>query len=312
MTAKPPSDDSQLPQLRRFRFLPDDPKVAREIGPDGRLLDPTEASHDAPGTTEDDSQVHLRESEQLLAALETPPAPTPPTSQDDIRAVRSAAPSTAERRSGADEPRPPVAAASSQRAGRAKSWPFLAAGVVLAVLIAGVVWLVTRPGDEQGTDQEGAAHEPSASELPAAEWAEDMCTELSEFQTTAMPLRAETAKASASSAATEQNVDQLRRQASELLTDLAAELQEVGMPTDSTDAAGVHTTVLSAVNAAASSANPSISPSPADSDITPAEAATEVLSALDRPLVVFQQAVSDLAEESRDEISSAPACGSLL
>lgn len=217
MTAKPPSDDSQLPKLRRFRFLPDDPKVAREIGPDGRLLNAVEAEHDAPTThgadpneqlgshkdvadadfdahedrhpqgnlashedfSDDGFGAHqsrqsrdnlaghdgyrvdqdarataaarrqpgsdddLRESEQLLAALESPLGRgriTPPTSQDDVRAVPPSTADSGARGADVGDSRSPVAAGSApnQRAGRAKSWPFLAAGVVLAVIIAGV------------------------------------------------------------------------------------------------------------------------------------------------------------------------------
>ncbi|WP_106849679.1 hypothetical protein [Blastococcus sp. Marseille-P5729] len=54
MSAQPPSDDSQLPQLRRFRFDPDSGKVPREVDPAAAQPQSpaTEPATDRDGTRE--------------------------------------------------------------------------------------------------------------------------------------------------------------------------------------------------------------------------------------------------------------------
>lgn len=359
-----PSDEPALPKLRRFRFDPADPQVAREVFHDGAVAAshppaPTERpagpaddpAHepddlDAPADDPDDHDDplhHLREADRLIAALDrTVPAsrtstgPTRPASAPMPRtSTRGATPRPAETagspldsRRGA-EPAPHTvaarhaelassatassAAASSAaasdptaRAGRSRraAWPYLVAGFAAALVIGLVAWLLLAPAPQAG--DRGAPVVEGAAEPAVDSWATGVCTLISEYRTAALPLRAAAAQLSATAADGAAATD-LRREAGQLLSTLADDLQAVGRPESSASVSAAHTTIIGALNVAAAAVT-SGAGSPTGA---PADAAT-ILTTLDRPTTVFQEAVSAMPAAEREAVSEQQACTTLL
>lgn len=333
MPAMPPSDEPRLPALRRFRFDPQDPALAREVDVDGNPVTelpasagtPAEPSSARPRTTEPEGPKHaetrsaadeLLESDRLLAELDgsAPRATTDRPSGDDSRrrarppqdgtGPRTGAPTAARTESTpAVRPGPPRGAETGrERTERRRSaWPYVAAGLAAALVIGLAAWLVLRPAD----DPKGGDAQSDGSGSGISEWAAGMCAELADFRTAAMPLRAEVAKATATDAGGG-TVDELQRQAAELLSTLGTDLQAVGIPSGSKDASTAHTTIISAVNAAAASAKSG------GGSAVGTGAASAILSALDRPAAIFQETVADLPTGERAAVAADETCTLLL
>lgn len=285
----------------------------------------------------------LRESDRLLAALDNPGSsagdgartaastdsksgprtgPTTPTETDprtgptalgphpDPSTLTETGPRTGPTSVAETGPRtgrsdlPAGRAGSAQTRRRRSPWALAALGVVAALLIGLVAWFVLAPEDEPAGSAGSAGPEPDVS---VGEWAAEVCGELTEFQTAALPIRAEAAKASASDSAGAVS-DDLRRQSAKLLGTLADDLQAVGLPSQSEAAATGHTTIISAVNAAATSAE-AAGGSTAGSQ---QDATAAVLSALDRPVTIFRTTVAALPAGDRDAVTAEAGCVPLL
>lgn len=314
------NDDPQLPKLRRFRFDSEDDEVPREIPavpPSSPVTDSAARSH-----SDDD----LVDPDRLLGAADVasprsyPAAPSPSTRREE-RSPSTTPPAAApppvgapDRRFDQGAPTPGASHAGTQRGaapssppsssgGRPRT-PLLIAGVVALAVIAAVVWLVVRPGSDESKDPE--AQREQKSEVSTSQWAEGVCSRLTTFQTDVMPVKAAAAKAADGSPA-EEEVTELRRQAGVLLSALAADLQQVDVP-DDRPLETVQNTLVSSVTQAAESAqatgNGAIG--------SPAEMASEIATALDRPKVTFAEQVSSLDEAKRDELGSVGQCQGLL
>lgn len=182
-------------------------------------------------------------------------------------------------------------------------WILAVVGIVIALIIGLIAWIVLVPTDEPAESREQTRGANSA----VSDWADGICGELDVFQTASLPLRAEVAKANVSGSDSA-DVSDLQRQSSELLSTLAADLQTIEMPSDSEEASTAHTTIISAVNAAATSAKVSGGSAVG----TPEDATAAILDALDRPVAVFQQTLDDLSASDRAGVGAVPSCQALI
>lgn len=341
MPAQPPSDDSQLPQLRRFRLESDG--KAHEVGREG-----AEPVHDAPRTD-------LPVAPQAMPAPRSGPALDDPdqllAAADAVVREREAAPLVRERQAAPLATRPtsgaiaPPAAATGNRPSpglvrgpltgptaaplepstgsvpaaerpRRSPTPMIIAAIAAIAAIALVAWLVLRSTpDEQADDPppadqtSGQAQQGEQGEaVPVDQWADAVCTGLSRFQTNAMPLKAAATQLSDATPAEAANeLVELRREAGTLLGDLAAEIQAIGMPSDE-DIAAVHTDIVLVANEAAAS----VKQNSTGAVGSPSDSASAVTAALEQPLATFVARADALPDAAYEQIAGAPACQGML
>lgn len=382
MPAIPPSNEPSLPQLRRFRFSPDNPNVAHEVDAEGNPIAPAprpakpvdpraegeplgtrqqpdtqppvaspslpdrtpsaerfeaaerpstvdrpSVSGRAPSAERSAAEEDLREVDEMLAELapKTGPsrvAPADPRSSGPTRlsaAEPSRTPKTGPPHTPATGPTrtpttgPPRTSAtesthltSPEPVQRRSPWPFALTGLAAALVVGLVAWLVLAPGGDDGNGRGTEQAAPGGS-AEVSEWAAGICQALTEFQTAAMPLRAEAAKAKAADSG-EAAVTDLQRETSALLTTLATDLQSTGLPAGSEAAAAAHKTMVSATNAAATSAKGGGGSSVGATD----DALAALLGALDRPVTIFQEVVADLSGNEHAAVTAEPSCDPLL
>ena len=273
---------------------------------------------DSPGSRRLDSRGvqsrGLDSPEPVSAESRRAPVTGPVSGQ---QAGRGRAPHTGPTPAAAPAPQPGTEPSSTRRS----TWPFAIAGVAAALVIGLVAWFVLMPDDKESSAG------GSSSEQSVSDWAAGICSELTDYQTAAMPLRAEIAKATGLNL-TGKQLAALERQSSELLSSLASDVQDVGMPPSGTKAADAHTTIISALSAAAkagtgsssggSTSGGSTSESAgsddpdADLDDEATPNLTAILSALDRPGDIFKEAVAGLPTDEREEVTEQAECTPLL
>ncbi|WP_134322738.1 hypothetical protein [Cumulibacter soli] len=281
----------------------------------------------SPPTTAPDarSAQDLDESERLLADLSGAPK-GPPT---EHRAARTAAPADAGHHRTTDTrggPRGPQArgpheqsraipaSAATAPASRGRSpWPYALGGLAAALVIGLVAWLVFAPeDDEPDNSQQNSAGETSQDVV--TEWASDVCSVLTDYETQSIPLRAEIAKATSEEDA-DVPISELRRQAGQLLDTLGGNLQSIELPAQSNEAKSAHTMLISAVTAASSAAK-SGGTSDGATVGSPGDAATvaaeDVVDALDRPVDIFAESIDTFGEDTRTAVQAQPTCEAVL
>lgn len=332
MPAQPPSDDSQLPQLRRFRLESDG--KAHEVGREG-----AEPVHDAPRTDlpaapqampAPHSGPALDDPDQLLAAADAvvrERQAAPPATRPTSGAIAPPAAATGNRPSPGLARGPltgPTAAPLEPSTGsvpaaerpRRSRTPMIIAAIAAVAAIALVAWLVLRSTpDEQADDPppadqtSGQAQQGEEGEaVPVDQWADAVCTGLSRFQTNAMPLKAAATQLSDATPAEAANeLVELRREAGTLLGDLAAEIQAIGMPSDE-DIAAVHTDIVLVANEAAAS----VKQNSTGAVGSPSDSASAVTAALEQPLATFVARADALPDAAYEQIAGAPACQGML
>lgn len=343
MPAQPPSDDSQLPQLRRFRFDPESAKVPREVTPaaEPEQLEGARSGREIPTSADDDPGVAagrgdddlIDDPDRLLADADrtldqrAPERPAPPVSGVREQPARATAqrPGSGPGERGFSAPerpirpadragRPPSGPVSTQSGAaepkRPSTLPWLLAGLAAAVVIALVIWFVTASGSD---DEKGASGSAGSSEAAAtvetAEWAQGVCEQLTAYETTALPLKAEATKAAAASggAFSAEAAKDMQREAGELLIELSSTLGQLPIPAD--DAiAGVHDQLLADVTETAQSTQASGNGAIG----SPRDTAADVVESLSVPLEAFATAADELTDEQYTQIAEAPSCEGLL
>ena len=317
MPAQFPSDDSQLPQLRRFRFDPQNANVPREVTSDRVDARPADTSSDADDSGDADVSDRLEDRDdyahddlvgdpdELLASIDdrsAPAAVTPPTS---VRRAAAPAPRTGPVSAPISAPvSGPVStpAPIDQPASRSQM-PLILACVAGIVVLALIGWFVFKPADKPT-----ASDSTKSSAVSTAEWADDACAALSSFENAAMPIRAAAVKEAAEPGQVAATVTNLRREASTILGDLSARLDKLGTAENDSAIAPVQTSLRAAVAAAVTATGGS----PNGSVGGPGAAAAAISQALSAPLTAFKDAVSKLDEATRTEAIKAKNCASLL
>ncbi|MFV0532785.1 MAG: hypothetical protein ACK5MR_03915 [Cumulibacter sp.] len=302
--ASPGASDPQAPTSDSAADAPEPP--------------PPTAAHDSRSAQD------LDDSERLLADL----GGTPQSRPAEHRAARPAAPAdarhhrTADTRGGPRSPQAraphnqsrPVRESTTSPASRGRSpWPYAIGGLVAALVIGLVAWLVFAPAeDEPENSQQNAAGETSQDVV--TEWASDVCSVLTDYETKSIPLRAEIAKATSEEDA-DVPISELRRQAGQLLDTLGGNLQGIELPAQSNEAKSAHTMLISAVTAASSAAksggtsNGATIGSPGDAANVAAE---DVVDALDRPVDIFAESIDTFGEDTRTAVEAQPTCAAVF
>ena len=305
MPAQPPSDDPQLPKLRRFRLESDGSKVAREVTSDS-TPEPAadQRPYDDPDRLLDATATHRPEHQPIAS---TPP---PPMRQAPERgSAPQAAPSSARAPQRSDGPstHPAITAPGpyAEPAPTPSKLPLILGGIAAAAVLALVAWLVLKPADDTAAGNGGTKSDEATGSVAVEQWAGSVCTAMQQFETTSMPLRAAATQAAAGSP-TPEDIANLQRESSVILSDLATELEAVGMPSNDKDAAKAHADLLAAIA-------DSVSASKSQGGIgSLRDRAISIGSALDTPVVTFVESLAALPDEAHAEVSNAQACSNYL